>query len=355
MTARSIPRIMLALGLGLLAFAGFFSTADPMEINPGLPYLPPESLHFHFASSAFPIRPFILRRLPESGKFGEYLAGGGTEIPVRFLVLTPLSDASTDSGAKSLRLLGFSAEGAEDSPHFLGTDQYGRDIWSRLLYGGRTTVAIGLAAAAGATLLALLVGVAAGLLGGWGDTILMRVVDVVLSVPWFYLLLALRAMLPLRTAPLAAVAVSTALLAAVGWARPARLLRGATLEAKQQAYVRLAAANGAGLWHRVRWHLLPAVSPLAVTQFTILLPQFMASEVALSYFGLGVDDPFVSWGSMLAATQQLSSLVDHPWILAPIWAMLPLFLSLHRVSDAGIPTTLTIPVATRHKGGLLQK
>src|SRR5260370_20101188 len=154
-----------------------------------------------------------------------------------------------------------------------------------------------------------------------------------MCVAWLYLISAVRAMIPLRASPWTAVAVTTGLMAAIGWARPARVLRGTAIAARQRSYVTLARAGGASRWHLARWHILPDLFPQAITQFTILLPRFIASEVALSYFGLGVDEPLVSWGRMLASAQNLSSILEYPWLMSPVWAMLPLFFALHLVAD----------------------
>ncbi len=342
MRLKSAASIFLLGFAVLLSGADFFATTDPVAMNPALPYLPPESIHFRGPSGDLRLRPYIVRRRPVSGQFGAYTQQGAAALPLHFFVIEKQSSASLAEGSVKLRFCGIRSESPGalpgalpgDSPHFLGTDQYGRDVWSRLLYGGRTTVAIGLTAALCASLLGLGFGLIAGVYGGWVDALVMRLTEIMISVPWFYLLLALRAMLPLRTTPVAAVVMSTGLLALVGWARPARILRGAVLESRQRGYVKMARASGASLAHLVRWHLVPDVTPLAVTQFTILLPQFIASEVALSYFGLGVDEPLLSWGVLLTAAQHLSSLVDYPWVMSPIWAMLPFFLALHIVSDS---------------------
>jgi peptide/nickel transport system permease protein len=314
-------------------FAGFFATADPAAIEPALPYLPPEGVHFKDQSGKLHWRPFILRRRSGNGGFGDDTRLDERLFPLRFLVHVAAQTGSAGYLRHELHFIGIAGDNPGDSPHFLGTDEYGRDVWSRLLFGGRTTLVISLVAALSASLLAIIFGLSAGFLGGWADGFIMRLVETIMSVPWLYLLLAVRAMIPLRTSPWTAVVVTTGLMAAIGWARPARVLRGAALAARQRSYVTLARASGASRWHLARWHILPDLLPQAITQFTILLSQFIASEVALSYFGLGVDEPLVSWGGMLAAAQSLSLILVYPWLMSPVWAMLPLFFALHLVAD----------------------
>ncbi len=330
--SRAAGGILFACAL-LFVFAGFFATADPAAIDSALPYLPPEGVHFKYPSGKLQWRPFILRRRAASGEFGRYTKVDEKPLPIEFLVRTPRQPGSFSGAGNGLHLVGIIGEYPGDSPHFLGTDEYGRDVWSRLLFGGRTTIAISLVAALSASMLAIIFGLTAGFLGGWADALIMRLVATMMSVPWFYLLLAVRALLPLRTSPWTAVAVSTALMACIGWARPAKVLRGAALAARQRSYVTLSRASGASPWHLARWHILPDVLPQANTQFTILLPQFIASEVAMSYFGLGVTEPLVSWGGMLAEAQHLSSILEFPWLMSPVWALVPLFFAFHLVAD----------------------
>ncbi len=344
----TLPRaalIFLALYAALFAFADFFATADPAAIDASLPYLPPEGIRFISPTGHFHLRPYLVRPQPVPGQFAVYTRQGAAFIPLQFFVATASADTALDASPSRLRLCGISG----DAPHFLGTDEFGRDVWSRLLYGGRTTLAIGLTASLAASLLAVVVGLIAGSAASWVDMLLMRLVETMISVPWFYLLLAVRALLPLRVSPWVAVAASTALMAAIGWARPARILRGVTIAARNRAYVTMARATGASPWQIARWHILPDLAPQAITQFTVLLPQFIASEVALSYLGLGVTEPLVSWGVMLTAAQHLSTFVEYPWLMSPIWTMIPFFFSVHVLADrAGSLRPLTLPSLSRH-------
>lgn len=342
MTTFRISAVLLALYAVLFLFVDFFAVVNPGAIDPALPYLPPENIRFTSASGQLHLRPYLVRRQPVAGQFATYSDVQPVLIPLRFFVRTTSPD---DPTSHHLRLCGI----ADGVPHFLGTDEFGRDVWSRLIYGGRLTLLISLSAALAATLCALGIGFLAGYTGPIADAILMRAVEACIAVPWFYLLLAIRALLPLRVSAIFTAVVCAVVMAAVGWARPARILRGAAHSAHQSAYVVLSRASGASPWHIARWHLLPALAPLALTQFTVLVPQFVASEVALSYFGLGVSDPLVSWGVMLAAAQHLSAIVQYPWLMSPIWVMIPLFFAIHTLADrVGSRQPLTLSFLSRH-------
>jgi peptide/nickel transport system permease protein len=215
-----------------------------------------------------------------------------------------------------------------------GTDAYGRDVFSRILYGGRISIATGLIATTLALGIGLVWGTAAGFAGGWLDRALMRGAELVLALPWFYLLLALRAFLPLYIEPTQAFLLMVVIIGSVGWVRPARLVRGLVLSLRERPYVEAARGFGAGPFYLIRRHILPETTGLLVTQATVLIPQYILAEVTLSFLGLGVGEPAASWGSMLADARQYHALVSHPWMLTPGAATFLLLLSYLLQADS---------------------
>jgi peptide/nickel transport system permease protein len=198
-----------------------------------------------------------------------------------------------------------------------GSDEYGRDILSRLLYGGR----ISLLAGWGATLLSLGLGLLLGLLAGfhgrWVDEGVMRLAELFLALPWLYLLFAARAFLPLHVEPRDAFLLVVALIGAIGWARPARLIRGVVLSARERKYVVASRGFGATDVHLLRHHVLPHTYGILLTQAAILIPHYMLAEVTLSFFGLGVAEPAPSWGNLLASLQRYYVLTSYWWMFLP--------------------------------------
>jgi peptide/nickel transport system permease protein len=154
----------------------------------------------------------------------------------------------------------------------------------------------------------------------------MRLAELFLALPWLYLLFALRAFLPLAVSPLEAFLLIIGVLGAVGWARPARLVRGVVLSAKERDFVRAARGFGATDRYLLRRHILPATSSVLLTQAAILVPQFILAEMTLSFLGLGVPEPVPSWGNLLSSLQQYSVLVSYWWMYLPALIMLPFFL-----------------------------
>jgi peptide/nickel transport system permease protein len=270
--------------------------------------------HFHF-------RPFFYAQA--AGEIGTMPSSEAMRrpIPLSFFVTGPRYHLF---GIVPARLHLFGAENSK--LYLLGSDAYGRDLFSRILYGGQISLLAGLLGAALTLALGLCVGAAAGYFGGWRDDALMRLAELLLALPWLYLLFALRAFLPLTVSPLRAFLLITMVIGIVGWARPARLVRGIVLSAKERDFVRAARGFGASSWYLLRRHILPQTCSVLLTQAAILVPQFVLAEVTLSFLGLGIPEPVPSWGNLLASLQQYSVLVSYWWMYLPALAMVPFFL-----------------------------
>jgi peptide/nickel transport system permease protein len=305
----------------LVIFAGFFAPYDPTEQDRRNPYLPPMRLHFFDAQGHLHARPFAYAWKPREGTFHEYEEDTARAVPLKFFV----------AGAR-YRLVGLVPSrwhffGAEKQRiYLLGSDSYGRDQLSRFLYGGQVSLFAGLLGAGMTLLLGFSVGAIAGYYGGWRDDLLMRLAELFSALPWLYLLFALRAFLPLAVSPLEAFFLIVAVLGAVGWARPSRLVRGVVLSAKERDFVRAARGFGATDGYLLRRHILPETSSVLLTQAAILVPQFVLAEMTLSFLGLGVAEPVPSWGNLLSSLEQYSVLVSYWWMYLPALLMLPFFL-----------------------------
>jgi len=219
----------------------------------------------------------------------------------------------------------------------LGADSAGRDVFARLVYGARLSLAVALAATLGALLIGTLVGGAAGAAGGIVDEALMRFSDFVIVLPAMYVVLSLRAALPLVLPPAQIFALVTGILALVGWPIVARGVRAIVAGERERDYAQAARALGAGPARLLLRHLLPAARGFVGAQAPLLLAAFILAEATLSYVGLGFPDPSVSWGVMLQEAANVSAMADAPWMLAPAAGI---FLLVLGVNLAAAPAKL---------------
>jgi peptide/nickel transport system permease protein len=198
----------------------------------------------------------------------------------------------------------------------LGTDATGRDRLSRLMYGTRVSLLLAPAAALLTCIEALLLGALAGYLGGFTDRVIQSAADLFLSLPWLFLLIAVRAFLPLNTSPEASVSITFLLLGALGWAAPARVVRAAVRNMKFSDFMVQAQASGCRPTQLLFKHLAPNLKPILLAQFWTAVPVYILAEATLGMLGLGVAEPLPSWGGILRELET-GSVASQPWLLAP--------------------------------------
>ena len=325
-TKATLLIILLAALHVTILFAGFVAPYDPTTQNRDLPYAPPTHLHFR-DTAGFHLQPVVYGMTPADDGYQEdrtrafqvhaFVRGDS----YRWLGLFE----------SNVHLFGVYGPG---TILLFGTDAYGRDEFSRVLYGGQISVAAGIVATFVALLVGSVVGVVAGYYGGWVDEILMGSTELFLSLPWLYFLLGVRAFLPLHVSPARTFLLLTCVIGLIGWARPARLVRGVALSARTRNYVLAARGFGGSDFYLLRRHVLPEAFGVLLTQAALLIPRYIAAEVALSFFGLGVNEPVPSWGNMLSVLQQYSVLVSYAWLLAPAAALFITSVIYYMLADA---------------------
>lgn len=309
-------RALASATLAAVALTGACATViaphDPREQYADFPYAPP--MRPHVIDTHGTVRwPFVyaLRRTDRLNT--EYTEDRSQPIPLR---------------------------GTGHSPVFLlGTDGLGRDLLSRLIAATRQSLGIAIAATLGTIALGVAMGLLAGYAKGTVDEIAMRVAEMVLALPALYLVLAVRAGLPLVMDPaLVFVGVAT-VLALVGWPIVARGVRAIIVVESGREYVEAARACGAAPARIIWRHLLPAIVPFVLLQAALLLPAFVLAEATLSFAGFGFAEPTPSWGTMLQEAANINSLGEHPWLLAPAAAIAAVSVAMHAVAGGGVRTT----------------
>jgi len=224
-----------------------------------------------------------------------------------------------------------------DSPqgrlYLLGTDINGRDVFSRILFGGRISMTIGFLALLVLFPIGLLYGGISGYFGGKTDMLMMRFAEAVMSIPSFYLLIILAAILPSNMTSIQRFMLIVIILALIGWAGFARVVRGMVLSIKTQEFVQAAQSIGASRLRIIIKHILPQTTSYVIVAMTLSVPSYILAESGLSFLGLGIQQPDASWGNMLKEAQEYINILYRPWLLTPGFLIFIAVLSFNLIGD----------------------
>jgi peptide/nickel transport system permease protein len=279
---------------------------------------PPTAIHLRADDGQWHA-PFIYRWVLTSQLEQRYEQDRSARIPLAWL--------------RGGRLVG-SADESRMPLLLLGADSYGRDVFSRLLYGARISIGLSLSAALGAMLIGVLIGALAGYAGGVLDDLLMRASDFVVVLPAMYVVLVLRSVLPPVLTTATVFVLLSSIFALVGAPFIARGVRAIVRSERQLDYAVAAASLGAGPARVLARHVLPAARGFIAVEITMLVPAFIVAEATLSYVGLGFPDPVASWGTMLHDAATIRAFADFPWLLSPAAAMFIVVLGLNLAMEA---------------------
>jgi len=210
----------------------------------------------------------------------------------------------------------------------MGTDDLGRDRFSRLLYATRISILLAPAAAFVSILVALAISSLSGLRSTVADQSVSWLTTLSLSLPWIFLFIMLRALLPLNTRPEASILLTFGLMGFAGWAWPARIFRASIRQIRDSGWLIEARASGISASRIALVHVWPHLRAIAIAQFRVLIPAYILSEASLGLLGLGVAEPLPSWGNLLAELQHPDRVRDNPWILAPLVLLMLVMIAL---------------------------
>ncbi|MFH1784150.1 MAG: ABC transporter permease [bacterium] len=278
-------------------------------------YNPPTRIRVFDDKGEFDITPFVYNYSYKFNEFYEriYVVDTSKKYPVRFFTRGDehklLGIFKTD-----LHLFGV---GENARIYLIGADSRGRDLLSRILYGSRVSLSIGLIGSFITFLLGMLIGGISGYFKGKVDNIIMRLCEMIMMVPGFYLMLALRAAFPPELSSVEVYLLIVVIMSFIGWAGLARVIRGMVISIREREFVVAARAIGAKDMSIILRHILPNTLSYAIVAVTLSIPGYILGESALSLLGLGIQDPHASWGNLLASAMNIAQIKFHPWILLP--------------------------------------
>lgn len=310
---------MKRIGVGLVAAVAVAALAAPViapnrvDVHSSFLNAPPTRVRLHDDARGWR-RPFIYRWRLVNRLEQRYEEDRSVAVPLRWFESGRVVTSSDPINAPLL---------------LLGADSLGRDVFSRLAYGARTSLSVAFVAALGAMLLGASLGGVAGYRGGIVDEALMRGSDVILVLPALYVALALRSVLPLVLPPSTVFVLLVAIFAIVGSPFIARGVRAIVRTQRELDYAAAIRALGASHTRVLVAHLLPAARGFIAVEITLLIPAFIVAEATLSYVGLGFPEPVASWGTMLHDAANVQVFVDFPWLLSPAVAMFAVVFGLN--------------------------
>jgi peptide/nickel transport system permease protein len=309
--------VMILIFYFIAAFAEFFAIHDPYATLASQAYMPPQRIHFFDGWK--PAWPYVYgiegQRNPTTLAM-EYVADTSQRFPINFFVQGheyKLLGLFTTS----IHLMGIDSE-EERMPFYpLGTDRMGRDMFSRLMYATRISMSIGLVSVVLTLFLGVLLGGVSGYVGGWGDTIIQRLIEFVRSIPPIPLWLALAAAVPQDWSVLKLYFAITIIISLIGWTTLAREVRGRFLAMREEDFVIAARLYGSHPFRIIFRHMLPSFASHIIAATTLAIPAIIIAETSLSFLGLGLRPPVISWGVLLYEAQQLQAVAAAPWLLIP--------------------------------------
>ena len=327
-----ISLAVVALFYLVAIFADFLAIAEPHASDARRSFIPPQSIVWF-----------------DDGKFSPHVAGlkGVRDMKTFKLVYTPdpsrkLPVALFVRGyaydlfglfPTDIHLLGIEGGDGVDGLFLLGTDQLGRDLFSRLVVATRVSLSIGLVGVSLSLLLGILLGGISGLYGGWVDTVIQRVIEIIRSIPTIPLWMGLAAALPNTWSVTQVYFAITIIISLVSWTELARVVRGRFLALREEDFVIAAELAGAGQLRIIFRHMLPSFASHVIAAVSLALPVMIVSETSLSFLGLGLRPPAISWGILLQDAQNVQVLAGAPWLLAAALPVIVVILAFNFLGD----------------------
>lgn len=324
---------VLGLFYFVVIFANFLATSDPALSEARRGELPPQRVHFFdgfkpglFVNAVSGFRdPVTFKRV--------YVIDKDTKYPVRFFArgyeYKFLGIIQMD-----WHLLGVNSPlKAEETIYLLGTDVQGRDVWSRLMLATRISMLIGLVSVVISLVLGVVLGGISGYYGGWMDLVIQRVIEILRSIPTIPLWMGIAASVPRDWSIIKIYFAITIIISLIGWTTLAREVRGKFLSLRDEDFVTAAELAGASRMRIIFRHMAPSFLSHIIASTTLALPAIIISETSLSFLGLGLRPPAISWGVMLQAAQNVQTIALTPWLMIPALPVIVAVLAFNFLGD----------------------
>jgi peptide/nickel transport system permease protein len=327
-----VATVIVAVFYFVVLFADFLAYAPPTASEAQRSLLPPQPIHWfdggRFAPHVYGLSgqrdPITLKRV--------YTPDPDKKIPVRFF-MPGFGYHFLGLVPASRHLVGVEGAQPEETLFLLGTDEQGRDLWSRLMYATRTSLTIGLAGVTLSLILGVLLGGMSGFYGGAIDTVIQRAIEILRSIPTIPLWMGLAAALPNHWTVLQVYFAITVIISLVGWTELARVVRGRFLSLREEEFVMAAELAGCSRTRIILSHLVPSFLSHIIAATTLAIPAMIISETSLSFLGLGLRPPAISWGVLLQQAQNIQSLAISPWLLLPSIPVILVIIAFNFMGD----------------------
>jgi peptide/nickel transport system permease protein len=313
-------------------FADFLAYSDPLASEAQRSLIPPQAIQW-FDDGKFSPHIYAMKGRRDPITFKRvYAADPNDKLPVVFLA-QGFDYKLFGFIPMDRHLLGVEGMKAEETLFILGSDLQGRDLWSRLMYATQTSLCIGLVSVALSLFLGVLMGGLSGFYGGTLDTIIQRIIEILRSIPTIPLWMGLAASLPRDWDIVKIYFAITIIISLIGWTELARVVRGRFLSLREEDFVMAAELAGCGRMRIIFRHMVPAFLSHIIAATTLALPQMVLSETSLSFLGLGLRPPAISWGVLLQQAQNIQAVAISPWLLLPAVPVIIVILAFSFLGD----------------------
>ena len=324
--------LVLALFYLVAAFADFFAYADPQDSDAQRSLIAPQTIHW-FDDGRFAPYVHALKGTRDPLTFKRvYKPDPSTKIPITFFARGEPYKLFGIIPADR-HLLGVEGADTGKSLFLMGTDTQGRDLWSRLMFATRTSMTIGLVSVALSLVLGVVLGGVSGYFGGAIDSVIQRIIEILRSIPTIPLWMGLAAAVPSDWSVVQVYFAITIIISLIGWTELARVVRGRFISLKHEDFVMAAELVGCSKSRIIFRHMVPSFISHIIAATTLAIPAIIISETSLSFLGLGLRPPAISWGVLLQDAQNIQALVISPWLLIPAFGVIVAVLAFNFMGD----------------------